>query len=378
MATIEKYQTATGTTRYMVRFRTPQHTQTKKRGFTTKRAAEAFANTVEVEKLTGNYVAPSLGQVTIGELGNEWLARQAHHKASWSARLESVWRVHVEPKWGRRRIADIRQTEVQKWVADLTLSASSVGHAHTVLAGILDDAVTDRRLATNPARGVKLPRKTITKPRNYLTAAQVSALADKSKHPDIVLLLATTGLRWGEMAALRVRDIDLARGRIRVERSASKVNSKTIIGTTKTHSARSVAVSGSVLKLLAPAMVGKADDELLWSRGDGQPLRPPTASHWFGAAVKRCQAADTKFPRVTVHELRHTAASLMIASGANVKTVQSQLGHKTATMTLDQYGHLFPDDLDDVADKMDELVCPPAKCAQNGPTEPESSGENTL
>ena len=79
----------------------------KKRGFTTKRAAEAFANTVEVEKLTGNYVAPSLGQVTEGELGKEWLARQAHHKASWSARLESVWRVHVEPKWGRVAVASL-------------------------------------------------------------------------------------------------------------------------------------------------------------------------------------------------------------------------------------------------------------------------------
>ena len=61
---------------YMVRYRTPQHAQTKKRGFPTKRAAEAFANTVEVEKLTGNYVAPSLAQVTVGELGKEWLAQQ--------------------------------------------------------------------------------------------------------------------------------------------------------------------------------------------------------------------------------------------------------------------------------------------------------------
>ena len=116
---------------------------------------------------------------------------------------------------------------------------------------------------------------------------------------------------------------------------------------------------------IAPAMVGKAPDELLWCRGDGSPLRPPTTTHWFGAAVKRCQAADKRFPRVTVHELRHTAASLMIASGAHVKTVQAQLGHKTATMTLDQYGHLFPDDLDDVADKMDDLVSGCAKmCPQ--------------
>jgi integrase len=373
MATIEKYQTATGTTRYMVRYRTPQHTQTKKRGFVTKRAATEFAATVEVEKLTGNYVAPALGQITISELGPAWLARQAHHKESWSARLESTWRVHVQPAWGKRRIADIRRTEVQTWVAQLKLSASSVSHAHTVLAGILDDAVADRRLATNPARGVKLPRKT-TKTRNYLTGAQLSALADESKYPDIVWLLATTGLRWGEMAALRVRDIDLGRGRIRVERSASKVNAKTVIGTTKTHAARSVAVSSSVLKLLAPAMVGKSPDELLWCRENGQPLRPPTTTHWFGAAVKRCQAADARFPRVTVHELRHTAASLMIASGANVKTVQSQLGHKTATMTLDQYGHLLPDDLDDIAGQMDDLV---SGCAQNVPKKEAGQGKNT-
>ena len=66
------------------------------------------------------------------------------------------------------------------------------------------------------------------------------------------------------------------------------------------------------------------------------------------------------------HERWHTAASLMIASGANVKTVQSQPGHKTATMTLDQYGHLFPDDLDDVADKMDDLV---SGCAQRARSE---------
>ncbi|HYX99348.1 MAG TPA: tyrosine-type recombinase/integrase, partial [Mycobacterium sp.] len=80
-----------------------------------------------------------------------------------------------------------------------------------------------------------------------------------------------------------------------------------------------------------------------------------------GAAVKPWRR---EVPSVTVHELRHTAASLMVASGANVKTVQAQLGYKTATMTLDQYGHLFPDELDDIANKMDDLV---SGFAQNGP-----------
>ena len=129
--------------------------------------------------------------------------------------------------WGRRRIADIRPTEVQKWVC----RNETLAHRPWLTRKRCSQAFWTMRwptavLATNPARGVKLPRKT-PKARNYLTAAQASALADESKHPDIVLLLATTGLRWGEMAALRVRDIDLGRGRIRVERSASKVNSKT-------------------------------------------------------------------------------------------------------------------------------------------------------
>jgi integrase len=121
-------------------------------------------------------------------------------------------------------------------------------------------------------------------------------------------------------------------------------------------------------------MVGKSADELLWCRPDGQPLRPPTTTHWLGAAVKRCQAADPKFPRVTAHELRHTAASLMIASGERQDGAVS-VGHNTATMTLDQYGHLFADDLDDVADKMDDLV---SECAQNVPTESDSEGKNSI
>lgn len=117
MATVSKYKNTAGEILYRVRYRTPENRQTDKRGFRTKRDANIFAATVEVQKLTGKYVAPSLGQITVGELGPLWLKRQIHHKASWSARLESVWRIHVEPKWGRRRISDILRTEVQSWVA---------------------------------------------------------------------------------------------------------------------------------------------------------------------------------------------------------------------------------------------------------------------
>jgi integrase len=160
--------------------------------------------------------------------------------------------------------------------------------------------------------GVRRPKPGVTRPamradRIYgphavqlAPPAGTPALAGEAKHPEIVLLLATTGLRWGEMAALRVRDIDLGRGRLMLTRSASKVNSRSVIGTPKTHQSRTVAVPVSVLKMLTPLMVGKAPDELLWCRADGQPLRPPTTSHWFGPAVRRCQVSDPTFPRVTV------------------------------------------------------------------------------
>src|SRR5690242_10382664 len=107
MATIERYETASGA-RYLVRYRQPNRKTTMKRGFTTKRDAKEFASTVEVEKMTGSYVAPSLGMVTVGELAPAWLSRKESDVAKSNYRmLESAWRVHVQPVWGTVRIADI-------------------------------------------------------------------------------------------------------------------------------------------------------------------------------------------------------------------------------------------------------------------------------
>ncbi|SHV60706.1 Arm DNA-binding domain-containing protein [Mycobacteroides abscessus] len=117
MATISKYQIASGATLYRVRYRTPDHRQTDKRGFKTKRDAEAFAATVEVSKLKGEYVAPAHARVTLGELGPAWLERQRGHlKPSGYNVMETAWRLRVEPRWGRVAIGDIKPTAVQQWV----------------------------------------------------------------------------------------------------------------------------------------------------------------------------------------------------------------------------------------------------------------------
>lgn len=90
-------------------------------------------------------------------------------------------------------------------------------------------------------------------------------------------------------------------------------------------------------------------DQLVFGDGDHHMLLPNSTRGWFHYAVKRAQAADKSFPRVTPHDLRHTTASLAIASGANVKAVQRMLGHASAAMTLDTYADLFDDDLETVA-----------------------------
>lgn len=372
-----------GHTLHRVRYRKPDGKQTDKRGFTNKRQAQDFAATVEVKKMTGEYIAPSLGRLTVAELGAKWLAGQVFDKESWETRVESIWRVHIEPHWGARAVNSIDGTEVRDWIAGIDRAPSTLGDIHSVLVSILDDAVTQKRIPANPARGVKIPKRTPVD-HVYLTHDQVAGLAAEcSKGAEIVMLLAYSGLRWGEMAALRPRDVNLRRCRIHVVRSASKVNSRTVIGTPKTWELRSVAIPAEVADLLAPVVAAQRDPVgLLWSRPDGSPIRPPTTTHWFTKAVGRCVAASVPldengepdgpptFPRVTAHQLRHTAASLMIASGAHVKTIQRQLGHKSATMTLDNYGHLFDDDLDGVADRMGAgfriaAANAAARCGQN-------------
>ncbi len=359
MATISKYETKSGETLYRVRYRTPGNRQTDKRGFTTKREAELFAAGLEVSKARGEYIPPRLGQVTIGELGTAWLARrQAVMKPSGFKSYETSWRAHVEPRWGATRLSDVRFTAVQAWVGELAERRGSVivRRAHGILARIVDDAVRDRLLIANPARGVQLPA-TAQRRNVYLTAAQLRALACQSgRYGSLVLLLGTAGLRWGEAAALTVGDIDFLRRRIDLHRNAVAVGGRIVVGTLKSGEARTVPMPSFVVDELAATCAGKDRDELIWATAAGGYLSPPSGGSWLDRAVTRCRRVDPAFPRVTAHALRHTAASLAVSSGANVKAIQRMLGHRSAAMTLDRYADLFDDDLTAVAERLHESV----------------------
>lgn len=371
MGSVYAYETAAGKRLYRIVYRHPDNTQTQERGFVRKRDAEIRLAKVEVSKAKGAYVNPADAQVTVAAIATPWLAGREHvMKASSYRSLSTAWQTHVEPKWGARRVDSVKYSEVETWVSELTRdrSATTVLRAYGLLAAVLDVAVKDKRISRNVARGVTLPRK-VAKSKPYLTHRQVAALATASAHPTLVTFLAYTGLRWGEATALRVRHVDALRRRVSVEENAVMVGTVIHVGSPKTHETRSVPYPAFLAHSIAKLCERKGRDDLLFGDGRLHMRLPNSRDGWFAAAVRRvlddeAQAADAakargedepaRMPRVTPHDLRHTAASLAISSGANVKAVQRMLGHASASMTLDTYADLFEDDLDGVATALDQ------------------------
>ena len=205
MASITRYTTSAGATRWTVRYRQPDGSQTQKRGFRTKRDAELFSATTEVKKATGDYVAPRLGRVTVGQLAPSWLERKELLSRSTYTSAELTWRLHVAPRWESVAVSAVDVLAVEAWITSMIRGGKGavvVRQAHGVLVGILDDAQKGRRIAGNPAKGVEnLPARPV-KRRVYLTADDVHRLADEAgEFGPLVLVLAYCGLRWGEAAA---------------------------------------------------------------------------------------------------------------------------------------------------------------------------------
>jgi integrase len=235
-----------------------------------------------------------------------------------------------------------------------------VPYVHRVFSLIMELAVRDGRIPSNPTSGVRLPMVAKSKKR-FLTAEELHRLADAAaqypipevgqQYRGLILLLGFCGLRWGEAAGLRAKRVDLLRRRLTVTESVTEVRGRLEWGTPKSHQSRWVPIPLSLVPLLTEVMAGKSADALVFTTRRGRPLRNLN----FRRDVFDRAAEDAGLAGLTPHELRHTAASLAVAAGAKVKSVQAMLGHASAAMTLDVYAGLFDDDLDGVADRMDSL-----------------------
>jgi integrase len=344
-----------GRLRWRVRYRDPAGRERAK-SFTRRRDAERFLQHAEADKLRGQWVDPKQGRTTVGELAERWYATTVTLKAKTREDYRSLLNNHVLPAFGGRAVASLDTLAVRGWLAGLVsggLSPSRAKHAYYVLFAVLEAAIQAGALVRNPAAGVRVPRSH-SREMHFLSAAEVERLAEAIVPPYGVLVrfAAYTGLRSGEIAALRVKRLDLLRGTVRVVEAASEVGGRLITGPTKTHAERTVRLPRFLRDELAAYLASRPRDRdaFVFTAPRGGQLRHHNFyRRLFCPALARAGLAE----QIRFHDLRHTCASLLIAQGAHPKAIQAHLGHSSIQVTMDRYGHLFPDALEHLADRLD-------------------------
>jgi integrase len=354
MASIEKRVRA-GKTTYRVRYRDPAGRQRSK-VFTRKTNAEDWLHANETAKQDRRWVDPAAGRERFGEWAERWYATTAALRPTTRRDYRVLLDNQVLPAFAGARLADLDALAVREWLAGLVgggLSAKRARKAHQVLAQVLDAAVDGGKLARNVAAGVKLP-KVQRREMHFLDAVQVEALADAidRRYSTLIRFAAYSGLRPCELAALRVGRLDLLRGAVRVTEAAPEVAGRLEWGGVKTHEARTVRLPRSIAEELGAYLAGRprGPEDLVFTAPLGGPLRQSKLVPGYFKPAARAAGLPA---RLRFYDLRHTCASLLIREGASVKAVQAQLGHATASITLDTYGHLFPDELDQLAARLE-------------------------
>jgi len=360
MGSVKPYETAKGR-RYRAQYRRPDQRLTQKRGFRTKREAELFLATVEVDMSQGRYIDPSLARVTVAEWLQIWLAARSDLRTTTRSRVGQIIQKHIDPHLGRIQIGNLTRLQVQEWVSAIPGAPATVRKTVNVLSGALRFAVEDGRLPSNPAQRLKLP-KVVKTAKRYLSHEQVAALARavgqisggfEHGYHLVVLVLAYCGLRWGELSGLRVRDVDLARRRLTIRHTVVADRGYQRIEAPKDYEQRSIPIPQFLCEPLARQIVDNAPDEPVFY---GIRTKTWLRNHVFRVGWFDRAAAEVGLEGLTPHELRHTAASLAVSAGANVKAVQRILGHASAAVTLDVYADLFDEDLDEVGVSLDRIA----------------------
>jgi integrase len=297
---------------------------------------------------------PVAGEWTVAQQFSLWI-RKADIAETTRATRQHTWRAHVADKWGDLQLTKVLPPDIKAWVADLVDAGTGVPtieNALGVLRMVLKDAVEDGRLIRNPCEGINAPKRQ-HKSRAYLTHPQVEQLAMAAGGVDglVVNLLAYTGLRWGELAALTVSSVDMLRRRLQIVHAVAEADGRLEWKSPKDHERRSVPFPAFLADELGERMRGKGREDLLFSASKGGPLR---ISHWRPRVFNVARDSLNDFPKVTPHDLRHTAASLAVSAGGNVLVLARMLGHEDPSLTLRTYADLFDSDLDALADVLDQ------------------------
>lgn len=324
---------------------------------------EAVQLLADLQRQAGQGLLAEPSRVTVGEYMQHWLddVMRPKLRPSTYTRYETVVRLHIVPRIGRTKLQQLKPSQVQAFYTKM--EADGVGArtrelCHVVLRKALQQAVQWGYLAVNPCDRVERPRAA-KRTMNVLTPAQAQRLLAEARGHRLYALLVvllTCGLRWGEAAALQWEDVDLKRGTLTVRRSVTEVKGKHVVGEPKTAAGR----RQIVLPKLAVEALREHRKRMLaeghaaswvFCDSEGGLLRLPN----FRRRVLFPLLQQAGLPAIRPHDLRHTAATLLLAQGVHPKIVSERLGHSQVGITLDTYSHVLPTMQREAADRLDAL-----------------------
>lgn len=344
-------------------------------GFKTKKLAE-IALVEEIGKMhAGTYVAPAAS--TVREFLTDWIAAQTNIRPSTLASYELNLRRHVVPRLGGTKLQSLTSAQIGSLYAELLdhgrtdgkggLSAQTVKYIAMILKQTLSDAVRQQLLIRNPADAIDAPRRVRGAEMKIWAPEQLREFLAGVKDEPLYaayVVAATTGMRRGEVLGLRWSDVDLEKGRLSIQQTVLAVGYAVQMSSPKTaRGRRMISIDGTTIEALRQHRARQAeiimqlgpdyrrDLNLVFSGVTGDPLHPERMTRTFERLVKA-----SGLPRIRLHDLRHTAASIMLGAGVPAKVASERLGHANISITLDTYSHVLPGLQEDAAEKLAAAV----------------------
>jgi integrase len=300
----------------------------------------------------------------VGEYLDRWVeAHSVELKPSTAKSYRDNIARYLRPTIGHERMQSLSPSRLSLVFKELhahggqngkPLSPRTVEFARAVLRRAMQDAVLDRVLEVNPVIGTKRPK--VVKPKHSTwTGAQLRNFLDGvdegHRWAPLWALAAATGLRRGELLALRWADVDLEAGVVHVDRSVTQVQQQRLYVTPKNHERRDVALDAHTVATVRAWRKSQLAERLAWGAAyldaeglvftweDGRPVLPDFVTKAFGNLT-----TGLEVPRLKLHELRHTHATMLLRDGVPVHVVAKRLGHKDPSVTLNVYADAIPDD----------------------------------
>jgi integrase len=313
---------------------------------------ESKANLAELLRLR-DHRAPAGGHtLTLGKYLQRWLDDVRPHlaPATWR-KHESIVRVHLGPRLGHIRVSELSIADCRATFGRLGVGPQSVAHVRATLRRSLADAQREGLVTRNVAALAEPPRMNKAE-RLTLDATQVRALIDGTRedplHP-LWVLAATSGMRLAEMLALTWEDVDLPNARLTVDATLHRIDGQWQRRSPKTIKSRRT-VTLTPVAVAALRTIWRPSG-LVFVTARGMPIHGSNLPKVLHAHTDRLG-----LPRVTIHDLRHSAATILYASGADIESIADMLGHSTSRVTADLYRHRVPELQRDLAARMQEAV----------------------